>query len=83
MSSFEFFPIRNHLLKRHPGESRGPGVVPTKAGNRIEEMDPGFRLEPWIPASAGMTKFTEFYLFRVSPILDHGKGVTALNAGNY
>jgi hypothetical protein len=40
------------LLERHPGESRGPDVVPTKVGNHIKDWipvftgNPGFRLTP-------------------------------------
>jgi hypothetical protein len=40
------------LLKRHPGESRGPDDVPTKVGNHLKDWipvftgKPGFRLSP-------------------------------------
>ena len=40
------------LLRRHPGESRGPDVVPAKAGNHIKNRipvftgNPGFRRLP-------------------------------------
>ncbi|MCX5914281.1 MAG: hypothetical protein NTV04_20395 [Deltaproteobacteria bacterium] len=40
------------LLERHPGESRGPDVVPTKVGNHLIDWipvftgNPGFRLSP-------------------------------------
>jgi hypothetical protein len=39
-------------LERHPGESRGPDVVPTKVGNHFKDwipvftVNPGFRLSP-------------------------------------
>jgi len=39
-------------LDRHPGESRGPDVVPAKAGNQFKNWipvftgNPGFRLSP-------------------------------------
>ena len=39
------------LFKRHPGESRGPDVVPTKVGNHFKDWipvfigNPGFRSE--------------------------------------
>jgi hypothetical protein len=39
------------LFKRHPGESRGPDVVPTKVGNHVKD---------WIPAFAEMPNFMEF-----------------------
>ena len=38
--------------KRHPGESRGPDIVPTKVGNQLKDWipvftgNPGFRLPP-------------------------------------
>jgi hypothetical protein len=40
------------LLGRHPGESRGPEVVPTKVGSHLKDWipvftgNPGFRLSP-------------------------------------
>jgi hypothetical protein len=40
-------PAKNQCA-RHPGESRGPDVVPTKVGDHPKD---------WIPAFAGMTYF--------------------------
>jgi hypothetical protein len=48
----KFDELVKSLLKRHPGESRGPDVVPTKVGNHLKDWipvftgDPGFRLSP-------------------------------------
>jgi hypothetical protein len=38
------------LLKRHPGESEVPKVIPTKVANHLKR-DAGFHREPWIPGS--------------------------------
>jgi hypothetical protein len=48
----KFDDLVKSLLERHPGESRGPDVVPTKVGNHLKDWipvftgNPGFRLSP-------------------------------------
>ena len=48
----KFDDLAKSLLKRHPGESRGPDLVPTKVGNHLKDWipvftgNPGFRLSP-------------------------------------
>jgi hypothetical protein len=39
------------LLKRHPGESRGPEVIPTKVANHLKD---------WIPVFTGNPGFRGF-----------------------
>jgi hypothetical protein len=58
------FDIRaKSVLRRHPGESRGPGVVPTKGDNH---------LKGWIPVFTGMTNFMQIRLFTRSSNLISG-----------
>jgi hypothetical protein len=40
-----------NLLGRHPGESRGPGVVPTRVGNHFKDWIPVFTGNPGFPLS--------------------------------
>ena len=72
MTSFMTFyePIKiddlvKSLFERHPGESRGPDVVPTKVGNHIKDWipvftgNPGFRRLP--RTRSGVRRNDEFY----------------------
>jgi hypothetical protein len=56
------------LLDRHPGEGRGPDIVPAQAGNYSILMNSCFHRKPWIPAFAGMTKSRIFILFTKSSL---------------
>jgi len=44
-------------IKYGVNSSGSPDEVPAKAGNYSKEMGSRFHGKPWIPASAGMTKW--------------------------
>ncbi len=45
------------LLLRHAGHDPAARRRPDESREPVQELDPGFRREPWIPAFAGMTHF--------------------------